>query len=90
MLRFTSYAHAKIVLIEAGAVRVADNKLLFEYNPFPSVAYKMPDNTGIILHYNGGRGALSATKTWDEAMRRVDSSYRPKRVRGYRRLSAVA
>lgn len=65
-----SYAHGLQLLSELG-VRTADNKQLFEYNPYPSVCFKLHDGRGAILHYNLGRGAITVTNSYAVAHSRV-------------------
>lgn len=80
-MEFKSYADAQAVLTDSGATRLVDNRYMFEHNPHPSIAYKLKNGAGVVLHYNAGKGALSGTKTWEEAKARVDTT-QPQRERG--------
>ena len=80
-MQFSSYINAQQKLEASGATRLADNRYMFEHNPNPSIAYKLQNGAGVVLHYNAGKGALSGTKTWEEAKARVDTT-QPQRERG--------
>jgi hypothetical protein len=70
-MKITSYNQAIQLLTSSGSVRLCDNKELFEHNPFPSIAFRLPDGRGAIVHHNLGRGYVKVFSTSQEAYARV-------------------